>query len=260
MKKLSCVFLSCLILFASLLLCACNGDKKIEYCGNIIYNNAALEGVVLEADDRAICVTDENGNFSFRSSQNSIKIYPEKEGYYFEPEFVIVTEENPECNFIAKKEKALNGKLNLNKIIIKPTYIVSYSDNYLYRNEEKDCLKAFNISLNFKGELIDLITEDMFLYKNENNEILIEEDVEIVCGTQTQIGFLINTYFKYNYIESHTTYSEYSYLYIAGDQTNNKLQNNQIEYTLVGINNKSNKFTFNISFVFDYNEATNELV
>lgn len=260
MKKFIYLFLCCLICISCFSISACSNESKITYSGSIIFNSNVMEGVVIKTDDRALCISNNNGEFEFTSVSKSVKVYPEKDGYFFEPSFVIVTEESPKCKFEAKKIKELNGTLKLNKVITKPTYIVSYSDNYLYRNKDKDCLKVFDMSLNYKGKIINIFTEDGFLYKNEKNEVIIEDDIEIVCGTQSQIGFLINTYFKYNYNESHTTYTEYSYLYIAGEQTNNKLKNNQIHYSLEGINNKSNKFTFDITFVFDYFESENEFV
>lgn len=260
MKKVFYLFVMLLFVFASVSFSACSKENKISFSGLISYGNEAMVGVVIKTSDRALCITDEEGEFKFESSLKNIKIYPEKEGYYFEPEFVIVTEESPECSFIAKKTTPLVGKLTLKKVIIKPTYIVSYSDDYLYSKDNKDCLKVFDISLKHNEKIFTISTENMFLYKNEKNEIEIEEDINITCGSQSQIGFIINTYFKYNYYESHTAYTEYSYLYIAGDQTNNKLQNNQIEYSLIGINNKSNKFTFNITFIFDYSELETELV
>ena len=260
MKKSFYLILCVMVAFVSVMFCACN-RKTYIYCDGVVeFSGTALQGVSIKSSNKTIDITDSDGKFSFESQSKKIKIYPEKHGYYFEPAFAVVEEGEHVVNFEAKEILNLSGTLQLNKIIISPTYIVSYSDNYLYENNNKDCLKVFDISLHYAGQTYKIVDEQMFLYKNEDNEIAVNEEIEVDCGTQTQIGFLINTYFIYNYNESHTTYTEYSYLIISEHQNNGDLVNNQIIYSLIGINGKSNKFTFDITFVFDFEESNHESV
>ena len=243
-------------MMSSLVFFACDLPKapQITCNGVVTFNNSGIEGVEIKSTVKQYAITNQNGEFSFDINSNQITIFPQKEGYIFTPEKAVITPGENNVNFVASQIENLTGKISLNKLIIKPTSIVSFNDNYVYINEGYESLKVSDISV-VSGEEAFVIAENVYLQKSHNNPIYLTDEIVFDCPAQFSMGILINAYCTNRYgQEFKTTDDKPVYLYVEQPQTNAILKNGTIEYTLFGINNKTKAFTFDITFVFDYSE------
>lgn len=230
---------------------------KLSCSGKVTFIGAGLDNVVIQSDVKEYTTTNIKGEFNFTTNAKTLRIYPVKEGYIFEPSEVEVSSgENTNINFVAIEVQKLKGVLTLAEIIITPTCIMASPDNYVYTSEGKECLKANEISLFYNNTSYTVNNGDVYLYKNINNTINAENtQISFNCNQCARIGVLINTYFSLYNQEFETTYTEYSYLDINRPQTNANLNNGQVIYNIYGINNKARAFTFDITFVFNFIES-----
>lgn len=245
----------CLLLMlfsASFFACDYVEMPQINISGIVILSDEGLGNVALNSNFKNITKTNSNGEFEFSINANTLTITPELSGYFFEPSSITVSESKDNIVFNAIKIYDLQGSLVLKKVIITPTSITSYGDNYLYKTGGKDCLKANEISLAFGNDNYNIINEDVFIVKNEKNEFYVDNEIVIGCNTKSSIGFLINTYFKNYNSEWTTSVSNYTYFNILNPQKNSDLKNGQIEYSLYGINSETRSFSFDISIIFDF--------
>lgn len=244
-----------MLMLVSLAFFSCSSPNlpDLNCTGTVTINSAnGLEGVKIKTTVKHYTTTNSAGEFSFSTKANAITIYPELEGYIFEPASIELTAGDNTANFTATKIENLTGTITLQKVIITPTSIVGGTQNYNYISNGKDALKASNINVSVGNAVYNVLEGTQFLYKNQQNQILVEGATAIVCGQSTSIGILINTYFVMGYHEAQTTNEVYSYLYINQPQTNENLKDGNITYTIYGINSPSKTFTFDVSFVFLY--------
>ena len=264
MKFIKRVGVLAMLMLVALTLFACKLPEapSLSCSGVVTFSEQGLTGVVIKSNVKEYATTNENGEYNFDTKAKSLVIYPVKEGYMFEPKQIeIESGENTEINFIAIEIEELVGTLSLGEVIITPTSISSNPDNYLFTSEGKECLKASDITISYEGETYLLNQEPIYLFKTEGNQVLINEEIfgehEIAfeCGKSARIGVLINAYFTKYYQEWETTDAIYTYLDITKPQTNADLIDGQVYYNLYGINSKARAFTFDVTFVFDFEEA-----
>lgn len=228
--------------------------QNFSVSGNIFFQSIGLNEVKIKTKSKVLTETDNNGNFSFEVYSHSFEIFPEKDGYTFSPKSIEITKSTNEVVFCAQKIKDLNGDLSLSHIIITPTSIASSQyDNYLYSNNNQSCLKIKNINIDFNQNSFNLTNLNKMLIKNETNQIDFYQNIDIKTGKQFEFKFSVDAYYKFNQEEYLFTETVKSVLSVSKMQTTQNLdENNQISYTLVGVNSSNNRFSYNITFVFDY--------
>ena len=256
MKKLK-VMLLILFLVCGICLSACNlstpPTTPLTVSGGVYFNNVGLEGVKIKSNTRTHFTTNPNGTFSFEEKTSQITIYAEKSGYTFSPKFITLTESTENIVFEAFEIEDLDGTLSLSKINITPTSIVSITDNYLYNQDGNNCLKIKNLFVKIGNNEYDSLNKDFFAIKNKSNTINFLQDLSVDTQQAFSIEFYINVYFTSYRHEYTFTESKSSVLNISAKQTTTMLNDqNQLEYTFVGVNASNNKFSYNITFVFDY--------
>lgn len=257
MRLLGKLLICIMLMFVSLTFFACELPTlpSLSCSGVITFVGEGLEGVTIKSDVKDYTKTNNKGEYSFTTNAKKIKIIPEKEGYMFSPKFVELEAGTNTASFVATEIQNINGTISLSKIIITPTSILNSPDNYVFINDGNECLKSKDITIYCNGQQIVFNTNNNYLEKNKQNEILItQNNVTFVCGEDLKLGVLINAYFIIFHQEAYTTDTDFAYLEITKQQTNADLENGNIIYTLYGINNKARTFTFDISFVFEYEE------
>lgn len=244
-------------MITSLTFFACTPVELPEFscAGVITIENSGLDGVVIKSNLRELASTNAAGEFTFTTNAKSLTIIPQKEGYMFEPAKAELKEGQNTANFVAIKVKNLTGTLILSKVVITPTSIVSFGDNYQYLNNGSACLKASAITINYGEQNVSLISQPTYLNKSQENTLPVTGDIRFECGTRQTIGLLINTYFRRYNNEWQTYDTEFINLYITKPQTNKDVTSGKIVYNMYGINNKSKSFTFDVTFIFKYMEG-----
>lgn len=255
MRKLKAI-LMVFVCICSIFLAACDFSPNTEtmsVSGHVYFDSVAMQDVEIKSNTKTLAVSDSSGAFNFEKTKSTTTIYAEKTGYTFTPKSIEVSETTDNIVFIATKIEDLNGTLSLSKINITPTSIVSISDNYLFNLGGKSCLKIKNLYVAIGNAKYNCLTGDFYAEKNKNNFINVEHDLFADTGKNFAIEFSLDAYFssyrnEYLYSEEKT-----SILNITTQQTTAHLtDNNQIEYTFVGVNATNNKFSYNITFIFDY--------
>ena len=256
-KLLLCVLL--MLVSVSFFACDIAEIPVISCSGVITFENEGLRGVEIKSSTTTFGKTNSDGEFSFEKKAKTLTIVPELEGYFFEPKSITITESSDEINFVAIKIEELSGEMVLQSIEICPTTIASYGDNYVYKKDGQDAIKAREISLKYNNDAIDIISNDTYLIKDDQNFFEITEDIRIRCGVKANLGFLINAYFNNYYTEDGCmSDTNYKFLNITNVQTNKDLEDGKIKYILYGINSANKAFTFDISFTFDFIEDVEE--
>ncbi len=256
MKKLkyfiiTFTFLCCALLYA----CEFNPipSKEITISGSVYINTEPAVDVQIKSKTQVLCETDENGNFTFTVNAESITIFIEKSGYLFTPNTLTFSESTSDVLIKGEEVENLNGILSLSSINITPSSIVSISENFQYVANGNNCLKAKNFYVEINNKKINCLTFDTYLVKNKNNVILVEDDLFVETGIDFTISFSLDAYFKLSFNEYIFTEEKQSIINIDTVQTTAMLnENNQIEYTYVGVNSSNNKFSYNVTFTFDY--------
>ena len=255
MKKLKAILLV-FVCICGFMFAACDFSPNTEtmsISGYAYFESVPMKDVLIKSNTKTLTTTNDFGNFSFEKTKTITTIYAEKTGYIFTPKSIEVSETTDNIVFVATKIEDLNGTLSLSKINITPTSIVSITDNYLFNLGGKSCLKIKNINVSIGNSKYNCINQDLYAEKNKNNFINVEHDLFANTGENFAIEFSIDAYFssyrnEYIYLEEKA-----SILNVTKQQTTAHLtENNQIEYTFVGVNATNNKFSYNITFIFDY--------
>ena len=256
MKRIKAMFLI-LLCVCSLCFTACNysapPSTPLTVSGGVYFDNLGLDGVKIKSSTRTLFTTLDNGLFNFEEKSSKITIYAEKEGYTFLPKSITITKSTDKVVFEAFEIEDLNGTLSLCEINVTPTSIVSITDNYSYTQNGTTNLKIKNLFVKMGSNQYDSLTTDFFAEKNKSNKITFLNDLSVNTQENFTIEFYMNVYFTSYRQEYIFTESKVSVLNISSSQTTAMLnEHNQIEYTFVGVNASNNKFSYNITFVFDY--------
>jgi len=235
---------------------ACDiGDTKIiNGGGKVTFASEQIVDVQINSGVSNICTTNENGEFSFTLSAKTITIIPQKAGYFFIPKSITIDGDTDQINFEAVKIKELNGTLKLKSVCIMPTSIASMGDNYLFKQNGEDCIKLSGLKINYLDNTNSILTDAVYLRKNKKNYIDVQDNISFNCGDKVNLSFLLNANFTSINREWTSTNSAFTYLNILTTPTNADLIDNQITYSLYGINSETKAFTYDISFIFDYFE------
>lgn len=163
------------------------------------------------------------------------------------------------------KIENLDGTLSLSAIQITPTSIIKDDiDKFAYKNEENvDCLKISQIHIILSGDKTSQNTENalndiIFAPKNVKTEIAINTDFSVDTCTNFAIEFGIDVYHTVTNEEQLFWETNLTKQQITKKQTNTDLVNfskiayGQIVYTFSNINSTNAKFSYNITFVFDF--------
>ena len=257
MKKSVIGFLLIIMLTCCCFLSACIFDgntSTINASGKIYLDSAPLEDVMLKTSTTVLGQSNENGEFDVDIKSNkSVVVYPEKPGYEFTPKFIELTQDKNDIIFVAEKVKELDGLLSLAQVIITPTSISSFGDNYSFNQDGQTYLKINKFALDINGIKIDAINSNYLALKNKSNLISVSDDATIETGINVFIKFSLDACFVMGNTEYVYAEEKISVLEVKEKQyTNNLNSKNQIEYTAVGINSSNNKYTYNVTFVFDY--------
>lgn len=256
MKKLKCLLIA-FILISCTLLFACNFNpilsKEISISGSVYIDTQPVVNAQIKSKTQVLCSTDENGNFAFTINAESVTIFVEKSGYLFNPSSLTFTESTTNVLIKGEMVKNLDGILSLSSVNITPSSIVSVTENFQYVANGENCLKAKNFNVEINNKKINCLTFDTYLIKNKNNKIVVEDDLFVETGKNFAINFSLDVYFKLSFNEYIFTEEKKSVINIDRAQTTAMLnENNQIEYTYVGVNSSNNKFSYNVTFIFDY--------
>lgn len=244
-----------IILICCLFFSACDFSpvkNNVEVSGNIYFESLPMDDVIIKSTTKIYTTTNSDGSFNFETNNTPITIYAEKEGYTFSPKNITISSTTNNIVFTAIQTTNLNGTLCLDSVNITPTSIVSINDNFQYANNGNNCLKikSFNLKLN---NLQCSINVNEYAIKNKSNIIKINNDISVDTGTEFSLYFSLNCYFKQNNLEYIYTEDNQSVLNIKEVQTTKDLtDNNQVEYSFMGVNSSNNKFSYNITFIFDY--------
>lgn len=263
-KKLLCfalIFMSAFVFFA------CDETKKttLSISGGVYFNGQGLENVTIHTSSNTYTITGNDGKFSFTEKTNKIVIYPQKDGYTFSPKEQEITASTENIQFIATKIENLVGTLSLSAIQITPTSIAhSDIDKFIYKNEENsDCLKISQIYVKFSGNTTSqktesTLSEPIFAQKNKKTEIAIKTDFSVQTCKSFSIDFSVDAYHNVAGSEQIFTETVSTKKQITENQTNANLINfskneyGQIVYSFSAINSTDAKFTYDITFVFDF--------
>lgn len=163
------------------------------------------------------------------------------------------------------KIENLDGTLSLRCIQITPTSIIKDDiDKFAYKNEENvDCLKISQIHIILSGDKTSQNTENalndtIFAPKNVKTEIAIKKDFSVDTCTNFSIDFGVDVYHTVTNEEQLFSETNLAKQQITKKQTNTDLTNfsknayGQIVYTFSNINSTNAKFSYNITFVFDF--------
>ncbi len=234
--------------------CSSNHLPTIYCAGSVKFLNYGLGEVIIKTNTKGYATTNDMGQFQFSTESTALEIFPQKNGFIFEPKSVKIKPGENNVNFVAHEIAPLMGKLQLDKIEITPISIVYGKDNYTYINNNKPALKASDIAILINNYKVQALSNPMYLYKEEINELEILDKYVIDCRKLNSLGILINAYFINNQQEVNTTDSEFIDLKITIPPTNKDLQqgDGKIIYYLSHVNNKGRAFTFSVAFEFNY--------
>lgn len=259
LKKIK-IFLCLFVALCSTFLYACDfsNEPKTEFTttGYVYVDSKPLEGVLIKNETMQVATTNELGYFSFSFIGSKTTIHAELNDYIFDKQSVVVTPTSNSVIFVATKIQNLNGAISLKQIEITPTSIVSFGDNFQYVNNSNNCLKVNNLYIQIGNKKYDAITKDTFLIKNKINKIAFDNDLSVDTNTKFSISFSLDAYFtaykeEYSFVEEKT-----SVIQITEPQTNAMLdENNELKYSYFGVNSSNNKFSYTISFIFEYYPA-----
>ena len=257
MKKVITLLL--IIIMGASILTGCDFWESVEplTISGYVYLNSTepLSDVTIKSQTAIYGKTDNNGFFSISVNRSSVEIFAEKSGYSFSPKSAIVSQSTNNLIFSATQTKDLSGLLTLRHLVITPTSIVSFGENYSYQHDGNICLKISDIQINIDNKQFDLLDGDFYAIKNKSNIITINDDVTVNTNYAFNIWFSINAYFTSVNQELVFEEDKQSVIRVQEKQTTVDLDdNNQIVYTAVGVNSSNNMFTYNISFIFDYYE------
>lgn len=258
MKKI--VTLILIVILGMSVLSGCDffsGNSTSLAISGYVYLNSTepLEGVAIKSETTIYTRTDANGFFNITVNNDSVELFAEKSGYTFSPRSITVSQSTNSLIFSATETKELSGLLTLNSIVITPTSIVSFGDNYSYTHNGDKCLKISDITIDIDNKQFELLDGDLYAIKNKSNTIMFDKDVTISTGSVFNIWFSVDAYFTSLNEELIFEEDRQSVIRVQEKQTTEDLDdNNQIVYTAVGVNSSNNMFTYNISFVFDYYE------
>lgn len=235
---------------------ACIFDGNIptySASGTVYFNSVEMEDVLIKSSTKYLFTTSLDGKFNVSVPKDTI-IYPEKSGYTFTPSQITITEDTQNILFVAKQIEPLNGSINLAEVIITPTSISSFGDNYNYKQNGEDSLKLSALEITINNKTINPIkNNNCYAIKNKSNSIKIDDDITLPTGIDFSIKFRLSTYFVSNNNEYTYTEDKISILEIKEIQsTNNLTSKNQIEYSAFGVNSSNTKITYNVTFVFNY--------
>ena len=230
------------------------GGKQKTFTGSVKFNGVGLENVEITDKVNVYATTDLNGNFSFSTTKESITIYPQKSGYIFTPAKIVLTEQ-ANIEITCTKAESLNGKLVLDKVLIKPTSIVSFSDNnFLFVNNNQKCLKIEQLDLTINENTQIINKFNGFAPLNDYTDILGDNafELEVVDGkTNLKIEYTLNTYFTINSHQS-TALETARIVRINKTLDTGNLIDNQFELYVSGVNSSHGGYSYNLSFVFEY--------
>lgn len=230
------------------------GGVKKTISGIVTFNGTGIENVEITDKINSYATTDNLGNFSFETTKNELVLYPQKSGYIFTPTFIVVTDQTY-IEFTCEKAEVLNGTLVLEQISITPTSIVSFQENnFLYKNEDKDCLKidGINLTINDLTQISNLT--NYFAPINQSTNILGENDFEfdVIEGiANLKISYELSAYFKIYNHES-TAFENERVVRVNKTLDTGNLINNKFELFASGINSSHNGYSYNISFIFNF--------
>ena len=255
MKKIQ-MFSILLLITCSLILSACDFlpvVTPLTISGYVYYNSKPLENVTIKTSTQKLCTTNSEGYFTFEISKNQVTIYAEKTGFLFEPKSITLNSNNDNVIFTAQPIEELDGVLSLSKINITPSSIVSVSDNFQYVKNGENCLKVKNFYIEINNKKFNCLTSDFYAVKNKSNYILFNDDISIDTNTPFSIKFSLDAYFTSYHYEYVFVEEKTSILEVTQNQTNAILnEQNQIEYSFWGVNASNNKYSYNVTFIFDY--------
>ena len=227
--------------------------EKMTISGSVYINSSPLEGVIIKTSTKKLFTTTSNGTFTVDENVGELTIYPEKEGFLFSPKSYTVTQSTENIIFNAEEIKPLNGTLSLSKISITPSSIVSIADNFSYIKNGVTCLKVKNLFVAINKTTYNCLNESLYAVKNKQTTIDFDYDLSINTGIDFSIEFSLDAYFTSYRDEYVYEETEKSILNISKKQDTSMLdKNNQISYTFIGVNATNNRFSYNITFVFDY--------
>ena len=255
MKTSKILVLFCVMVFG-MLSCACifsppNASLKVS--GYVYCDNQPLEETLIKSSTQKLCYTDEYGHFEFQTSKSHITIFAEKDGYMFLPDSAEIYSSTNNITFTAQKIVPLNGSLSLSKINITPISIVSLADNFQFVENSNVCLKVKSFNVEINGKIYNCLNQDLYAIKNKSNYIDFNNDFSIDTGEQYSIKFTLDAYFTSNHHEYVFVEEKQTILNVSQVQTNANLNENmQIEFSSWGVNSSNNKFSYNVTFIFDY--------
>ncbi len=254
------------IVFLTLILCSMSIMTGCDHLGSrsdpliisgYVYLDSSqpLSGVSIKSETNIYAKTDDNGYFSINVNKNSIQLFAEKDGYTFSPHSITISENTDKLIFNAQKTYDLSGLLTLSHIIVTPTSIVSFGNNYSYQHNDNTCLKINDLHINIDSKSFDLLDNELYAIKNKSNIIDFNQDITVNTNYDFNIWFSLDACFTSANQEFVFHEERQSVIRIQDKQTSSDLNdNNQIIYTAFGVNASNNMFTYNISFVFDYYE------
>ena len=229
-------------------------DEPLVISGYVyLDSNQPLSDVTLKSATAIYGNTNEDGYFNITVNKSNVELFVEKTGYIFSPKSVQILQSTDNLIFTATKEQDLNGYLTLSHIIITPSSIVSFGDNYAYQNDGNTCLKISALQINIDDKSFEALGGDLYAIKNKTNVVDFNQDATVNTNHDFNIWFSLDAYFTSANQEFIFHEDRQSVIRIQEKQTTANLDdNNQIIYTAIGVNASNNMFTYNISFVFDY--------
>lgn len=251
------------IIFAMILTCfslsACKvtlaTTESYSLSGSVSFEQQGLSDVNIKSSIKNLATTQADGSFCFETNITEFEIFAEKEGYTFTPASIKVNKNTTNIAFVAHEIKDLNGTISLSQIQITPTSIVSSTESYAFSNNNKVCLKIQNLELSINSQNFNALPSiPYFAIKNQTNTIELNQNLTFNSSDNFLISFKLSANFK-RYNNEHTfTEERTSTISIPSHKTTKDLKDGKLYYSLYGINSSNTKFTYNITFVFDYAE------
>lgn len=249
-----------LLMAISTVFCACeplfgNSSKVLKVAGAISFEQQALNDVTIKSKTQSYCLTDANGQFNFEAKTESVTIYAEKAGYTFTPRSITLTESNENIVFVAEVVKNLDGFISLSSINIVPTSIASFSETYKYIINETENIKIKSLDISIGDVTYEncLDYNPIYAAKGKNNYLNFSTYNSMRTGSKVSVSFKLSVYFKIGTSEYIFNEDRPTILIIPEKQTTELLNDQgKMVLSLFGINSTNNKFTYNISFIFNY--------
>ena len=256
LRNFACIILG---LFACLFFSACDlsftqSAKTLNISGRATFNGAGLEDVSIKTKTKLLCKTDADGYFSFTINANSLEIFAEKSGFAFHTKTITLTESTENLHFEASEVKKLDGELVLCAVEISPTSLASMPDNYQFSSSGSECLKIKNLKVIVDGyQYRDFIPNNTFAKKHSDNLYLLTEEHSIKTDKKFTINFSLSAYFQTYGNEYSFNEAIFTNLNVPAYKDTSMLNNdNQFEVSLFGVSSSNNKYSYNITFIFDY--------